>query len=222
MIRVAVVDDHPLYRDGVAATLKSVPEFEVVGVGGSGADAVEIVQQQSPDLILLDLNMPGGGISLIRKLLEIRPQIKAVMLTVSGDQEFVSEALREGVRGYILKQVNSKDLISALLSVHAGDPYVMPELAAKLLKHLGTRPAPDRRDKISGLSAREMEILERVANGSTNKEIARDLKITEKTVKHYMTTIMQKLQVRNRVEAAAMVLQNGSASQAIQFGQDRD
>lgn len=222
MIKVGVVDDHPIYRDGVAATLKSVPDFEVVGAGGSGNDALEIVERYSPDLILLDLNMPGGGIPLVRKLLELRPQLKPVMLTISGDQEFVSEALREGVRGYILKQVNSRDLIGALLSVHAGDPYVMPELAAHLLKHLGTRPAPDRRDKLSGLSAREKEILERVAHGSTNKEIARKLNITEKTVKHYMTTIMQKLQVRNRVEAAAMVLQNGTASQAAQFSHSRD
>jgi DNA-binding NarL/FixJ family response regulator len=222
MIKVAVVDDHPLYRDGVAATLKSVPDFVVVGVGGSGVDALDLVQEHKPDLILLDLNMPGGGIPLIRKLIEAHPKIKPVMLTISGDQEFVSEALREGVRGYILKQVNSRDLISALQSVYAGDPYVMPELAAKLLKHLGSRPVPDRRDKISGLSAREMEILERVANGSTNKEIARDLKITEKTVKHYMTTIMQKLQVRNRVEAAAMVLQNGAAPHHNQGGQFRE
>lgn len=206
MISVAVVDDHPLYREGVAATLRADPAFSMAGTGSSGDDAVRLVEEKQVDILLLDFHMPNGGLVVIRKLRELRPDVKIVLLTVAEARDEVSEALALGARGYILKSVSSGDLLNALRGIHAGEAYVTPELAARLLSELRARaPAPNPGTD-AGLSAREDEILDKVALGRTNKEIARELKLSEKTVKHYMTSIMQKLHVRNRVEAASLVI----------------
>lgn len=207
-IRIGVVDDHPLYREGVAATLKAEPDFQVVGVGSNGQDALKIARTERPDIMLLDFNMRDGGVPLVAHLHEVIPDLKVVFLTVSESEAHVSETLQAGARGYILKIASGNELISALRSIGAGDSYVMPELAAKLLTqiHGRTRSPKQQSDGLDALNAREEGILQQVANGATNKEIARSLNISEKTVKHYMTTIMQKLHVRNRVEAASLMI----------------
>jgi two-component system, NarL family, nitrate/nitrite response regulator NarL len=219
-LTIGVVDDHPLYREGVAATLKADPCFNVVGVGSCGEDAVEIARQHKPQLLLLDFNMNNGGLPLISRLSTEYPSIKIVILTVSEREQDVSESLHAGARGYILKNIAGADLRQTLLNIASGEAFVMPELAAKLLSAIHNRTKVTRvPSALEDLNAREEFILDRVASGQTNKEIARELNLSEKTVKHYMTTIMQKLHVRNRVEAVSLLLQRDG--QNGQTGQKR-
>jgi len=201
-IRVAVVDDHPIFREGVAFTIRSSQAFEIVAEGSSADDAIRIAKDLLPDVILLDVSMPGGGIEAARVISAACPVVKVIMLTVSEQEEDVTQALEAGANGYILKGTSGTDLLTTLQSVSRGESYVSPGLAARLLAvsmrnvRQQTRPAEQ-----VDLTKREEQILELVARGLTNKEIANTLNISEKTVKHYMTNVMQKLQVRNRVEA---------------------
>lgn len=205
-IRVAIVDDHPLFREGVAASLSNVPIIEVVGQGGDAEQAIQISQDLLPDVLLLDISLPGGGIEAMREIARLCPFIKVIMLTASENEHHVSAALESGARGYILKGIGAADLVRTIQAVQSGESYVTPQLAARLLAMM-RRPAPSPAadDDLPALTKREEQILDSVAEGKTNKEIARLLNISEKTVKHYMTNIMHKLQVRNRVEAALVV-----------------
>ena len=207
LITVGIVDDHPLLREGVAHTLTQSGKFSVVGMGDKAGDALRIAHDLLPEIMLLDINMPGGGIDVARQLATQYPIMKLVMLTISENQEHVCEAMEAGARGYILKGVSAQDLVETLLSVEKGQYYVTPQLAARLLRQ-PTRNEPAL-TKLDELTHRETEILGNVAKGLTNKEIARTLSLSEKTVKHYMTNVMQKLQVRNRVEAV-LTLRGGN------------
>ena len=205
-IQVVIVDDHPLFRDGVLQTLRAEPDFEVVGQTTTAAEAVRLAGELLPDVILLDITIPGGGLNAARMIAATSPVTKIIMLTASEAEEDVLTALKSGARGYILKGVSARELVKAVRDVHAGEAYVTPTLAASLLSEmkgggLGPRPAPNPLDE---LTERESQILEQVASGLSNKEIAQQLFLSEKTVKHYMTNILQKLQVRNRVEAALL------------------
>jgi DNA-binding NarL/FixJ family response regulator len=153
--------------------------------------------------VLLDVSMPGGGVEAARAISSACPVVKIIMLTVSESEEHVHEAMEAGVRGYVLKGTSGLELVNTLRAVARGEYYVTPRLAARILA-LSRRPqkAPVQQGSLPDLTKREEQILDRVAHGLTNKEIAKALQISEKTVKHYMTNIMQKLQVRNRVEAA--------------------
>jgi two-component system, NarL family, nitrate/nitrite response regulator NarL len=204
-LRIVIADDHPLYRDGVARTLAERADFAVVGACGSAGDAVALVERHHPDLVLLDISMPGGGIEAARRIAALGLQTRIVMLTVSERDEDVMEALRVGAHGYMLKGVGASDLVEIVRTVAAGGSFVPPSLAARLLQ---TMQNPDRRpatDPRAALASREEQVLELVSKGLSNKEIARRLNLQEKTVKHYMTKILRKLQVRNRVEAAVLV-----------------
>lgn len=201
-IRIAIVDDHPLFRSGVALTLAAEAQFEVVGQGGCAADALRICEQLLPDVLLLDISMPGCGLAAAQKITSQCPVVRIVMLTASECDEHVLAALEAGARGYVLKGVSSTELIRTINSILVGETYVTPALAARLLKQVRQAPAAANRGDYTSLTLREEEILDEVSRGLTNKEIAARLGISEKTVKHYMTNIMEKLQVRNRVEAA--------------------
>jgi two-component system, NarL family, nitrate/nitrite response regulator NarL len=204
-LRIAIVDDHPMFRDGVAMTLASDPTIELVGQGSTAENAIQISQDILPDVLLLDISLPGGGIPATREIARLFPYIKVIMLTASENEEHVSGALEAGARGYILKGIGAAELLRTVHAVHHGESYVSPQLAARLLTTMRTRPpAPAIDDPLPSLTKREEQILDAVANGRTNKEVAKQLNISEKTVKHYMTNIMHKLQVRNRVEAALM------------------
>jgi two-component system, NarL family, nitrate/nitrite response regulator NarL len=204
-LRVAIVDDHPMFRDGVAVTLAADPAIELVGQGSSAENAIQIAQDILPDVLLLDISLPGGGIQATREIARLFPYIKVIMLTASENEEHVSGALEAGARGYILKGIGAAELLRTVHAVHQGESYVSPQLAARLLTTMRTRPVtPAVEDPLPSLTRREEQILDAVANGKTNKEVAKILDISEKTVKHYMTNIMHKLQVRNRVEAALM------------------
>lgn len=204
-LQIAIIDDHPLFREGVVHTLGAQPDIEVVGEGESAADALRIVAERMPDILLLDVSMPGGGLNAVRQISAAFPVVKVVMLTVSETEDDVTAALRAGARAYVLKGVASRELARILRSVAAGEVYVTPSLAASLLYELtggrGPNAAPN---PLDGLTERERQILERVAGGDSNKEIGVQLGVSEKTVKHHMTNILQKLQARNRVEAALM------------------
>lgn len=200
-LRVAIFDDHPLFREGVVHTLRSAKVLEVVGEGGSADDAVRIARQELPDIVLLDVSMPGGGIEAARSIARVCPIVKMIMLTVSESEQDVAQALEAGAKGYVLKGTSGSELLKTMFAISRGESYVTPGLAARLLTH-ATRQEPARASDLPDLTEREAQILAQVARGFTNKEIARTLAISEKTVKHYMTNIMQKLQVRNRVEAA--------------------
>ncbi len=205
-IEVVVVDDHPLLREGVANTLAASPSFSVVGQGSSAEDAVRLARDHLPDILLLDISMNGGGINAARDISAAYPVIKVVMLTVSEHEEDVFASLKAGARGYILKGVTARELVRIVQTIHAGETYVAPTLAASFLlewrEGRGKTGIPT--DPLDELTERERQILELLSTGCSNKEIARDLDLSEKTVKHYMTNILQKLQVRNRVEAALL------------------
>lgn len=205
-IRIVLVDDHPLLREGVANTLAAETDFEVVGQGANADDALRLASELLPDLILLDISMEGGGLNAARSIATACPIVTIVMLTVSEDEEDVLAALKAGARGYVLKGVSGPELILIVRAVHAGDPYVSPALAASLLVELRQDPraASPPQDPLADLTSRERQILEHVAMGRSNKEVADALFLAEKTVKHYMTNILQKLHVRNRVEAALL------------------
>jgi DNA-binding NarL/FixJ family response regulator len=210
--RIVVVDDHPLFLSGVVQTLKADPNFDVVGQGESAADAVQLAKRELPDLLLLDVDIPGGGLSAAQAIVAACPFTKVVMLTVSQDGENLAEALRAGARAYVLKGVGGRELSRILLSVKAGEVYVTPTLATNILFEKTQTPSSGRRpsdDDDDELTARELQILEHLAAGKSNREIGEKLFLSEKTVKHYMTNILQKLHVSNRVEAALKAQRSG-------------
>jgi DNA-binding NarL/FixJ family response regulator len=210
-ISVAVFDDHPLFRAGVVHTLASAPEIEIVGQGTSAVEAARIVEADRPDVIVLDVNMPGCGLAALDAIIVAHPETKVIMLTVSADQEHVLRAMRSGAHGYVIKGVSGTELIQAIRSVYEGDRYLSPALGAKLLAHSRSAPSESAQPTSSSdLSNREKQILALVGAGLSNKEIALKLQLSEKTVKHYMTRLLQKLHVRSRIEAAILVAKGKS------------
>jgi DNA-binding NarL/FixJ family response regulator len=210
IISIVVVDDHPIFREGVARSLSEGIGFSVSGLGASADDAVRLAGEMAPDILLLDLSMPGGGLSALPKILERAPATKVVVLTASEDDDDVLKALRVGARGYVLKGVKSDTLIEILQGIQAGESYVSPSLAARILAEMRgldserqiEPSAQAEPDLLSTLTSREEQILGLVADGRSNKEVARLLDLQEKTIKHHMTHILHKLRVRNRTEAA--------------------
>jgi two-component system nitrate/nitrite response regulator NarL len=205
-IRTVVVDDHPLFREGVARSLEESGRFSIVAQGGSADDAVRLVNELNPDLVLLDLSMPGGGIDATARISQNAPDVKVVVLTVSEANDDIMAALKAGAKGYLLKGVGSAALLEILIGIANGESYVSPSLAARLLTELRLRPPPAiADDPLSKLTGREEQILRLVAQGLSNKEVGRKLDLQEKTVKHHMTRILEKLHVRNRTEAAMLL-----------------
>lgn len=204
-ISVAVVDDHPLFREGVVRSLSETGRFSIVAEGSSRDDAVRIAAETRPDLMLIDLSMPGGGLSAIAPILAAHPATRIVVLTVSETAEDLAAALNGGARGYLLKGVGSRALAEILSAIASGETYVTPSLSARLLSHLsGDRASPIATDPVRSLSARESEVLDLVAAGLSNKEIAIRLDLQEKTVKHHVSRILAKLGASNRTEAAML------------------
>lgn len=205
-IRVAVIDDHPLFREGVTRSLSEIDGFEIVAEGSSKDDALRIAEHLNPDVMLMDISMPGGGLYAVPLILGIVPLQKIVMLTVSEASDDVTAALSSGAKGYVLKGIGSRALADVIRTVALGESYVAPTLSAKLLSGRSQARA-NRSELVGSLTAREQEVLHLVASGMSNKLVARKLDLQEKTVKHHMTQIMTKLGVTNRTEAA-MVLRD--------------
>jgi len=208
-ISIIVVDDHPLFREGVVSSLMESGVFDVVAQAGSQEDAIREAEKHLPDLMLLDVSMPGGGIETADEITSRVPIVKIIMLTVSEQEHDVQAALKAQARGYVLKGVASDDLIQILQDIHKGDSYISPNLAVNLLMRssddAAKQPSPDDFD----LNDRERQILEKLSVGLSNREIADDICLSEKTVKHYMTNIMHKLHVSNRVQAAIKAWEMG-------------
>lgn len=206
-IRIVVVDDHPLLREGVARSLEESGRFTIVGQGGSADEAIRLAAEHDPDLILLDLSIPGGGLNAARAIGESAPEVKIVVLTASEADEDIMTALKAGAKGYVLKGVGSATLVDIVQGVADGESYVSPALAARLLTEMRGRGGSSvaGESPLAGLTPREEEILRLVGTGQSNKEIGLKLDLQEKTVKHHMTRILSKLHVRNRTEAALLL-----------------
>jgi DNA-binding NarL/FixJ family response regulator len=205
-IRIAIIDDHPLFREGVTRSLSEIGGFEMVGEGATAQDAERLASTVRPDILLLDISMPGGGLAAVAGILAGHPAQKIVMLTVSEANADVTTALNAGVRGYVLKGIGSRALADILRNVAAGESYLSPTLSARLLSDLQSqKPTNGVADRLRQLTERQTEILRLVAEGLSNKEVALRLELQEKTVKHHMTGVLSKLNVRNRTEAALMM-----------------
>ncbi|OGA20657.1 MAG: DNA-binding response regulator [Betaproteobacteria bacterium RIFCSPLOWO2_02_FULL_65_24] len=199
-IRVLVADDHPLFREGVIHSLASEPDFSVIGQAATGEEALRMARDLLPDVVLLDIAMPGwDGLLTAEKIATACPATKIVMVTVFEDEDKLLAAFKAGARGYVLKGVPARELASVVRATANGEVYVPPSLAAGMMVAL-TRGRPP--DPLEELTEREREILELVGRGHTNREIGQRLHLSEKTIKHYITNILEKLQVRSRVEAA--------------------
>jgi two-component system nitrate/nitrite response regulator NarL len=199
-ISVLVVDDHPLFRQGVVHTLGSVPDLTVVGEATSGEEALKLARELLPDVVLLDISMPGwNGLVTAERISTACPASAIVMLTVSEDKDRLLAAFKAGARAYVLKGVSPQELASVIRSSARGDVYVSPSLAVEMLVSLTRGHAPD---SLQELTSREREILRLIGKGLTNREIGAQIFLSEKTIKHHVTNILQKLQVRSRVEAA--------------------
>lgn len=206
-IRLVIIDDHPIFfREGVASILGSEPDIEIVAQGISADDALSMTRDFLPDVILLDVNMPGGGLNAAQAIANSFPVVKIIMLTGSADEDDVLAALKAGAHAYVLKGVAARELNGILHTVYAGEGYVTPSLAANLLSEMKTptREKQAQPDAFDELTERERQILELIAAGTSNKEIGQKLFLTEKTIKHYVTNILQKLHVNNRVQAALL------------------
>ncbi len=198
MLRVAVIDDHPLFRAGVTRTLAELG-FDVVAEGSHADDAVRIADQAKPDLLLLDISMPGDGLVALERILTRFPQANIVMLTASEDGDNIRRSLKLGARGYVLKGTGATGLAEILHSVARGELYVPPGLSARLIVEAEPQSPSGNNNALSG---RELEVMKLVATGSSNKVIARNLGLQEKTIKRHVTSILAKLRVTNRTEAA--------------------
>ncbi len=208
LISIIVVDDHPLFREGVVTTLVESGFFDVVAQAGNKEDAIALAEKHLPDLMLVDVSMPGGGIDTAHQIASRVPIVKVIMLTVSEQEQDVQAALKAQARGYVLKGVASDDLISILKDISRGDSYISPNLAVNLLMRSSEDAHKETVDDFD-LNDRERQILEKLAIGMSNRDIADDIHLSEKTVKHYMTNIMNKLHVSNRVQAAIKAYEMG-------------
>ena len=204
-ISILVADDHPLFREGVVHSLAAQPDLDVVGEASSGEEALRLARDLVPDVVLLDISMPGwGGILTAEKIGIACPTTKVMMLTVMEDENKLLAAYKAGARAYVLKGISAHELARVVRSVAEGEVYVTPSLAAGILVALSRSAAPQ--DPLEELSEREAEILKLVVQGLTNREIGERLHLSEKTIKHYITNILEKLHVRSRMEAAMLAV----------------
>ena len=214
-IRILLVDDHNLFRSGVKALLSRQPDFEVVGEAADGLEGYKRAKQLHPDVVLLDLDMPGiGGREAVRMLVEELPDVHVLMLTVSESAEDLVHCLKAGARGYLLKNIDAEFFAQAVRQAAAGEAVVAPGMTGKLVAGL-QRPAQDAAQGAGmaheKLSPREREILLLLAKGASNKEIARDLGLAESTVKIHVQGILRKLNLTSRVQAAVYAVETGLA-----------
>ena len=204
-IKVAVVDDHPLFRAGVTKSLSQSGMFEVVGEGATADEAVSLAREMGAGILLMDVRMPGNCVDAMIEIAQSIPAVKFVVLTALDDESLVRRCLDAGATGYILKGIAAAELAEALRSIAQGGGYISPKLAAQLLirrRHADVRV--DRDATLHALTPREEQILRGVTQGLSNREIGDRVNLSEKSVKHHMTSVLQKLQARNRVEAAVI------------------
>jgi two-component system, NarL family, nitrate/nitrite response regulator NarL len=210
-VRILLADDHTIFRDGLRKLLEAEPDFEIVGEAGDGADAINMVQQIKPEILLLDLAMPRvPGLEALREVIALKSPVKTILLTAAIEKKQIIEALQVGARGVVLKDAATQMLIRAIRTVINGQFWVGRESVADMqtyLKHqIATQPAP--KAKSYGLTRREIEILGTIVGGLSNKEIAQKFSLSEDTVKHHLTNIFDKVGVSSRLELALFAINN--------------
>jgi DNA-binding NarL/FixJ family response regulator len=204
LIRVLIVDDHPVVRDGLFAILSTQPDFTIVGQAASGEEAVRLADTQRPDVILLDLEMPGmDGVAALQQIKLARPTMEAIVLTAFDTDERILSAVKAGARGYLLKGAPREEIFAAIRVVSQGGSLLQPVVASRLLHHIA------RNSEKPSLTRREREVLSLLAQGKTNKEIAESLVISERTVKYHVSSILAKLGAGNRTEAVSYAARLG-------------
>jgi two-component system, NarL family, response regulator DevR len=203
-LRLLVVDDHEVVRQGLAALLGRREGFQVVAEAGSVEEALAAVERFAPDLVIMDIRLPdGSGIEACREIRAEHPEIRVVMLTSYPDEEAVLSAIVAGASGYLLKQVRARDLVAALEAVGRGESLLDPAVTEKVLERVRRIATSAYTDEFAQLTSQEQKILLLVAEGKTNKEIAAEVFLSDKTVKNYVSSILSKLEVARRAEAAA-------------------
>ena len=205
-LTVVVVDDHEVVRQGLVAMLDRRPGFQVVGEAGTVAEAIEITGRFQPDLVVMDVRLPdGSGIEACREIRASLPATRVMMLTSYPDEEAVLAAIIAGASGYLLKQVRARDLVAALEAVGRGESLLDPAVTGKVLERMRRIATSDQPDELAALTQQERKILALVADGMTNKEIAGEIFLSDKTVKNYVSSILAKLNLERRAQAAAYV-----------------
>jgi two-component system, NarL family, response regulator DevR len=205
-LRLLVVDDHEVVRQGLVALLDRRAGFDVVAQAGTVAESLAAAARFEPDVVVMDVRLPdGSGIEACREIRSARPETRVVMLTSYPDEEAVLSAIIAGASGYLLKQVRGRDLVSAIESVGNGDSLLDPAVTEKVLQRVRTAASGGANDELSELTAQERKILLLVAEGKTNKEIASEVYLSDKTVKNYVSSILSKLNLQRRTQAAAFV-----------------
>jgi two-component system, NarL family, response regulator DevR len=208
-IRVLLVDDHEIVRLGLMTLINDHPDMQVVGEAGSAAEALRAVEQLSPNVVLMDVRLPGeGGIEAARQISARFPQTRVVMLTSFADDDLVMRAIHAGAVGYVLKQVGNDELLRAIAAAARGEALLDPATTARLLSRVRDAGRRAEDDAFRELSDREMDVLTEVARGKTNAEIGSILHLSEKTVRNYVSTILEKLNLSNRIELATFAVQH--------------
>lgn len=207
--RVLVVDDHEVVRLGLRLLLQNRPEFELVGEAETGAQAIALAERLRPDLVILDVRLPDrDGLEVCQEITQRFPDTRVLILTAYLNEEFIVRAIEAGASGYVLKRAGSRELIQALEALARGEAILDPAVTQKVLEQFRQRSRAAQADAFKDLTPRERLILARIAEGKTNKEIAEELFLTEKTVRNYVSIILDKLGLSNRVEAAAYALRH--------------
>ena len=212
--RVLVVDDHDLFRDGIASLLRA-RGYEVAGEASDGIEAVGQARELEPDLVLMDIRIPNmGGLEATRLIKAELPEVKVVILTVSDEEEDLFEAIKSGAQGYLLKKLKSNAFFDLISGVTDGEAPISPQMAAKMVEEFTRQTRSSRNPEgQAGLSDREMEVLKLVAQGRTNKELAADLTISDSTVKYHLRNILDKLHLENRAQVMAYAARRGIGNQ---------
>ncbi len=207
-IRVLIVDDHEMVREGLLSMLRSEPDFEVVGQTGRGAEVAELVESTRPDVVLLDTRLPDiSGVEVCRRITRKHPDVAVVILTTYTDVELVEECLQAGARGYVVKDVERFSLKESIRAVSRGQAVLAPQVAGPIIERMRSRQPGEKRP--AGLNASQVAILRLISLGHSNREIAADVHLSENTVKTHVQEIFRKLGVRNRVEAAILAGKSG-------------
>ena len=206
-IKIILIDDHTLFRSGIKALLLRQHDFEVIGEASDGLSGIKMISQLQPDVVLLDLDMPGmNGREALSQIISINPQQAVIMLTVSEDSDDLTECMRIGARGYLLKNINADFLLESIRKAADGDNVFSPEMTAKLVRSLISPQPAQKTQTLSSLTPREMEILGYLAAGQSNKIIARHLNLAESTVKVHVQNLLRKLNLSSRVQAAVYAI----------------
>jgi DNA-binding NarL/FixJ family response regulator len=219
-IRALIVDDHALFRRGLEMVLESEPDIELVGEASDGEEAVQKAGESLPDVVLMDIRMPrSSGIEACRALKDVAPSAKIVMLTISDEEDDLFDAIRAGASGYLLKDIPLDEVAAAVRAVHGGQSLINPSMAAKLLTEFAAlarreEEEPPQQVPAPRLTDREIEVLRLVARGMNNRDIARELFISENTVKNHVRNILEKLQIHSRMEAVMVAVRE----KLIEFG----